>query len=272
MKRPLAYFLMILLASTLLASMMAISAMQDSSPTTAEDKVPTPPESFTNSLGIEFVYIKPGEFEMGSPFHERGRDKDEKQHRVKISKGFYLATTEMTQAQWNRLMGENRSKKQGDQLPVTHISWVEATAFCVKLGQRDSLNYRLPTEAEWEYACRAGSTGPFPKDTSLGKAGWYDGNSEEMTHEVGTKLANAWGLYDMQGNVWEWCQDWFDDYPSDTVVDPLGPSEGIYRLLRGGSWYSRPEHCRAAFRSRNNPELMSSGFDGFGFRLVLDPS
>ena len=202
--------------------------------------------------GITFILVEDGEFMMGSPSTEEGRNNDETQHLVKLTKPFYLGETEVTQAQWNKLMGSSPSKFTGDTLPVEHVSWNDCQEYLKKAGS----GYRLPTEAEWEYACRAGTKTRFhsgDSDSNLDSVAWYDKNSGDRTHAVAQKQANAWGFYDMHGNVWEWCEDWYGDYPQGVVEDPQGPSSGTDRVLRGGSWCGVPRSCRSAFRSRDVP-------------------
>jgi formylglycine-generating enzyme required for sulfatase activity len=214
-----------------------------------------PPLKITNSLGMEFVYVKPGSFMMGSPANESGRYDDETQHRVTLSKGFYMQTTEVTQGQWRAIMGSSPSKFSncGEDCPVEQVSWDDVQTFISKLNRKKGGNrYRLPTEAEWEYAARAGSTARFcygDDEGRLSEYAWYSGNSGDKTHPVAQKQPNAWGLYDMHGNVYEWCQDWYDkNYPSGNVTDPTGPSSGSLRVLCGGSWSSLAEFCRSAIR------------------------
>ena len=222
-----------------------------------------------NSLGMEFVYIQPGSFMMGSPSGESGRDSDEKQHRVTLTRGYYMQTTEVTQGQWERVMGSNpsRFKNYGSNCPVEKVSWEDCQQFIRKLnGMEGTSKYRLPTEAEWEYAARSGTTGAYAGD--LDAMAWYRNNSGSKTHAVGGKRPNAWGLYDMHGNVWEWCHDWYGDYSSGSVMDPTGPSSGSIRVLRGGSWYHYAKYCRSASRHDNSPD--HSGF-AIGFRLAFSP-
>ena len=211
------------------------------------------PVQITNSLGMKFNLIPPGEFAMGSPASEPGRYDDETQHQVKITKPFYLSVHEVTQAQYERVMGKNPSKYEGANKPVEDVSWNDAVAFFRKLN--DEVEYRLPTEAQWEYACRAGTTTAysFGDDVSqLGEYAWYSGNSSS-THPVGELKPNAWGLFDMHGNVFEWCQDWYGDYDSLKVVsDPTGPASGDLRVWRG------VQHSTGG-RPRCQPQLLPSG-------------
>ncbi len=214
-----------------------------------------------NSIGMEFVYIPPGDFMMGSD-----KENNEKPiHKVTISKGFWMGKTEVTQAQWEAVMGNNPSGfKNCPQCPVENVSWGDAQRFIVKLNaQNDGYKYRLPTEAEWEYAARAGTTGDYAGN--LDSMAWYGANSGNKTHPVGTKQANAWGLYDMHGNVWEWCQDWDGSYPSGTVTDPTGAASSSFRVIRGGGWFLDAVFLRSAVRTFDSP---SRRYDGLGFRVV----
>jgi formylglycine-generating enzyme required for sulfatase activity len=230
---------------------------------------------------MKLVYIPPGELTMGSPDSEKNREIDEgPQHKVRISKGFYMGIYEVTQAQCQAVMGSNPSSFQSDDLRVKPVSgygpasWNDAVEFCSRLSQKEGKGYRLPTEAEWEYACRAGSTTRFcygDRDKSLGDYAWYRNNSGGRIHPVGQKKPNAFGLYDMHGNVQEWCSDWYDaGYYSQSPVDnPKGPSTGLFRVLRGGDywWLRLPSPCRSASRDRNPPNACGSAI---GFRVVLD--
>jgi len=224
-----------------------------------------------NLLGMEFVHIKPGTFMMGSPSNELRRDSDERQHRVTLTKGFYMQTREVTQGEWKEVMGPNFSyfSNGGDNCPVENVSWDNVQGFIQELNQRaGGKKYRLPTEAEWEYACRAGSatTYCFGSDKSgLGEYAWYNNNSCEKTQPVGQKKPNAWGLYDMHGNIYEWCKDWKGEYPTYPVIDPTGPARGSFRVLRGGSWYCKAAPCRSANRCNGSP---GRGYRHLGFRLL----
>jgi len=233
-------------------------------------------KKFTNSIRMEFVLIPAGEFEMGSSRRERDRDEDERQHKVTISRPFYMQTTEVTQGHWKAVMGDNPSyfKDCGDDCPVENVSWDDCQEFIRRLNQMEGTDkYRLPTEAEWEYACRAASVTKFyfgHDDRKLGDYAWYVGNSGEQTHPVAQKEPNAWGLYDMYGNVWEWCQDWYKKkYPWRHVSDPKGPSSGSFPVSRGGSWYSHARYCRSAARFFVSPALRYS-YQGFRFVRELD--
>jgi len=229
-------------------------------------------ESFTNIIGMEFVLIPSGEFKMGRPRRGRFRDTDERQHKVTISRPFYIQTSELTQAQWEAVIGNNPShfKNCGEDCPVEGISWDDCQEFIRRLNQMEGTDkYRLPTEAEWEYACGAGNSTRFcfgDSDSQLGEYGWYVDNSGEQPHPVGQKEPNAWGLYDMHGNVWEWCQDWYKKkYPWRHTTDPKGPSHGLYRVTRGGGWFNEAMDCRSANRS-SSPDYYGNYM--IGFRLV----
>jgi formylglycine-generating enzyme required for sulfatase activity len=220
----------------------------------------------TNPLEMKFNLIPPGEFVMGSPESEADRSDIETQHLVKITKPFYLSAYEVTQQQYERVMGKNPSGRKGPTAPVEQVSWHDAVAFCSKLSKQEGVEYRLPTEAEWEYACRAGATTAysFGDDVSeLGEYAWHGRN----THPVGQLKPNAWGLYDMHGNVFEWCQDWYGPYKSLQVVsDPTGAASGSRRVLRGGAFYVLPLSVRAA--NRYNDRRPDYRVHGIGFRVA----
>jgi formylglycine-generating enzyme required for sulfatase activity len=224
----------------------------------------------TNSLGMAFSYIPAGTFVMGSPADESGRSEDETQHKVVLTKGFLMAATPVTQAQWEAVTGKHPSYFQGDNLPVEQVTYDEAVEFCRKLGIKEGKRYRLPTEAEWEYACRAGSTTSYDTGSdgsALGEAGWYDVNSGGQTHPVGQKKPNAWGLFDMHGNVWQWCSDWYGPYPDAELTDPRGAQTVRDRVLRGGSWRDPAERCRSA---RRRYSASDARYYSIGFRVVLE--
>ncbi|MBQ7188204.1 MAG: formylglycine-generating enzyme family protein [Kiritimatiellae bacterium] len=214
---------------------------------------------------MRFRWCPAGTFTMGSPESEDGRDGDETQHQVTLTRGFWLGETPVTQKQWKSVMGDNPSVFKGANLPVEEVSWNDCQEFIQKVNAALNCGARLPTEAEWEYACRAGTSGAYGGTGELDEMGWYDKNSGDKTHPVGQKKPNAWGLYDMHGNVWEWCSDWYGDYPSGSVTDPTGPSSGSSRVLRGGSWGCNARDCRSASRGRDYP-----GFRDYygGFRLL----
>jgi formylglycine-generating enzyme required for sulfatase activity len=221
---------------------------------------------------MEFVLIPAGEFDMGSPSSEQNRSGDEGPvHRVKISKPFYMGKFPVTQEQYKAIIGKNPSDFSGKNLPVESVSWADAVRFCRKLSSRENKTYRLPTEAEWEYACRAGTQARFcfgDDESSLDAYAWYADNSDYKTHPVGQKQANAFDLYDMHGNVREWCSDWYDEnyYSQSPSSDPQGPDTGSSRVLRGGSWFFNPRRCRSADRD-GLPPVCRSNLSGF--RVVL---
>jgi formylglycine-generating enzyme required for sulfatase activity len=237
------------------------------------------PKDFTNSIGMKFVWIAPGHFMMGSPATETGRGDDEIAHKVTLG-GFYLGVHTVTQEKWQTVMGNNPSELTGDKnLPVDSVSWQDALAFVRKLETRDKKRYRLPTEAEWEYACRAGTTTPFHFGETLSAAqANYNGNftygngkpgiSREKTVPVGALPPNAWGLHEMHGNLWQWCQDWHGGYQAGQVIDPQGPKTGKNRILRGGSWGSHPVFCRSANRNFSAPDART---EFYGFRVCFSP-
>jgi formylglycine-generating enzyme required for sulfatase activity len=222
-------------------------------------------------------WVPPGRYLMGSPSGENGRfDQEGPQHWVELSFGLWLAETPCTQGQWEAVMGSNPSHFTGEEKrPVEQVSWEDCQEFCKALNARcPSLGARLPTEAEWEYACRAGTgsayndgsacTQPEGHDPGLEKLAWFGANSEGTTHPVKEKQPNAWGLYDLHGNVWECCRDWYGPYAAQEQRDPVGPAEGQDRVFRGGSWSLRARHCRSAYR-RHSP---GDRWDDQGFRLA----
>jgi len=262
-------------------------------------------KEITNSIGMKLVLIPKGTFTMGEPIQggtfKMGQEQLE--HEVTISKDYYLGVYEVTQAQYEKVMGENPSYFQGDKAaerhpqtgrivkdgdgsnhPVERVSWYDAVKFCQRLSElpeekKAGRVYRLPTEAEWEYACRAGSKtyysfGDNPE--SLGDYAWFGENSNGQTHPVGKKKPNAWGLYDMHGNVWEWCSDRYSGrYPTGAVTDPVGPKEGSARVNRGGSWGGGAALCRSAHRHCSSPAFRIADhppYSHYGFRLALSPS
>lgn len=226
-----------------------------------------------------FRWCEPGTFLMGSPPDDpEGYEYEEGfQHKVTLTKGFWIADTTVTQALWQVVMGDNASRFKGDERPVENVSWLDAQTFIDKMnGLKAELKLRLSTEAQWEYACRAASTTPFfwgdQIDSSLvnfdGGRPYSDGNPSEYrqrTVDVKELPCNDWGLYQMHGNVWEWCQDRFADYLAEPLIDPKGPESIDSRVLRGGSWLGEGGSCRSASRDRRNPSYRS---DRIGFRLA----
>ena len=235
---------------------------------------------FTNSLGMEFVFVKPGTFLMGSPVEDFHRNSDEIQHRVTLTKGFYIQTSEVTQGQWKTIMGENPSQYSycGPDCPVEMISWNEAKKFISKLNMKEKTNrYRLPTEAEWEYACRAGTDTHFYFGNSLYTTqANYNGNHPlpgdprgrnlNRTVPVKSYPPNKFGIHDMHGNVYEWCEDWYGEYPHGHAIDPVGPKSGISKVSRGGGLSSYARRCRSANRTKHLPNYWSFYI---GMRLVF---
>ena len=210
------------------------------------------------------MWIPPGSFAMGSTNGESG---EKPVHEVTIREGFYMGKYEVTQAQWRQVMGTNPSKFEGDSLPVAKVSWNDVQEFIGKLNEmNDGFVYRLPSEAEWEYACRAGTTGDYAGD--LDSMAWYEDNSASQSHPVGQKQANAFGLYDMHGNMWEWCADaWHENYdgaPTDGSIWSSG-GDSSRRVLRGGSWFNDSNLCRSALRNRYAPAFR---LNNLGFRIV----
>lgn len=219
---------------------------------------------------MEMIWCAPGSFLMGSPKTEDGRFEDELQHPVKLTKGFWLGKYEVTQEQWTSVMGSNTSRFKGDKRPVDSVSWVDCQAFIRKVNGSLGGAARLPTEAEWEYACRAGSPAAVSGSGYLDEMAWYDKNSESQTHEVGKgKQPNEWGFYDMHGNVLEWCSDWFGKAEEQEAVDPKGPTMGSFRVLRGGCWFYFARDCRSAYRLKRAPDIRNCVN---GFRLACSPS
>ena len=247
----------------------------------------------SDTVSLDMIWIEPGTFIMGSPSDELGREDDEVQHEVTLTKGYWLGKYEVTQAQYEAVMGSNPSQYIGADLPVDTVNWSDAETFCALLTEQEretgrlprGYEYTLPTEAQWEYACRAGTTTALNsgKDLSdeeecseMDEVGWYWYNAGVESYDqglictrpVGQKEPNAWGLYDMHGNVYEWCLDWFGDYPTEAMIDPEGPETGKCRVNRGGGWTDRAGDCRSAFRGENFPD---STYNMLGFRVVLAP-
>jgi len=229
-------------------------------------------------LGLELIWVAPGTFTMGSPSDEESRNKAEgPQTRVTLTKGFWLGKTEVTQRQYEAVMGENPStfKNVGTNAPVERVSWIDAMAFCEKMNAREraagrlpeGFAYTLPTEAQWEFVARAGSTGAYPKD--LDEIAWYIKNSNQSSHPVAQKKPNKLGFYDLHGNIVEWCYDWYGNYPGGDVTDPKGPERGYYRIARGGSWRTEERTLRFAARSGGSAGRLDYTI---GFRLALSPA
>jgi formylglycine-generating enzyme required for sulfatase activity len=217
---------------------------------------------------------------MGSAKTEKHRNGNEHQHKVTLTKGVYMSVSLVTQEQWKEVMEKTPSMFAGEKhLPVDSVSWNDCQDFLKKLKEKDKRPYRLPTEAEWEYACRAGTTTPyhFGETISSKQANYIrevasdkDKKTPSLlkTTPVNSFPANAWGLHDMHGNVSQWCQDWYGDYPQKDVVDPKGPAQGTNRVLRGGSWYHAADYCRSACRSWGEPAQRNYNI---GVRLCFTP-
>jgi len=213
-----------------------------------------------DNLSINLAWIPPGRFMMG----------DKPSHRVVLTRGFWMATYPTTQAIWRSVIGSNPSYFKGNDHPMETISWDDCRVFCEELSRRTGHSIRLPTEAEWEYACRAGTGTTYHNgndESALRKVAWYSGNSGAKTQAVGSLPSNAWGLFDMLGNVAEWCDDYYGAYPVHEVTDPTGPPNGTTRVMRGGAWYGSADDCRCACRDWSSP---SDRNDGVGFRIVID--
>ncbi len=239
-----------------------------------------------NSLDMTFVLIPAGSFTMGSPADEQGRRSNEVEHKATISRPFYMQTTEVTVKQWRAIMGSPLffKKKEADDMPAASVSWDDCMEFLEKLNARNEGVYRLPTEAEWEYACRGGSSSVYGWGDAIDcSKAMYANNTlktPDCVKSVQSKALptdqpapgksyapNAWGLYDMPGNVWEWCQDWYGPYDKDSTVDPQGPRSGSERVRRGGSWYGTWQRCRCANRNFSHP---ANRYQTTGFRLVRE--
>ena len=213
---------------------------------------------------MDFIWCEPGKFEMGSPLDETGRFDNETRHTVTLTKGFWLGKCEVTQRQWESVMRNNHSRFKNPENPVENVSWHDCVTFIKRINSTLGGVARLPTEAEWEYACRAGTDAPVSGNGVLGDMAWYDFNSDNQTHEVGKNKPNAWGFYDMHGNVLEWCSDWFS-LPTSDAVDPKGPPSGSFKVLRGGCWFFYERDCRCAYRLKREPNLRNCIF---GFRVA----
>lgn len=234
------------------------------------------PQTLQNHLGMMFQLIEAGYYMMGSPQTEVGREADETHHLVVISRPFYIQTTQVTQKQWMPVMGKNVSHYLHPDLPVDSATWYDIQAYLTQLNRMGKERYRQPTEAEWEYCCRAGTTTAYccgNQPAKLGDYAWFGENAAEgyakgKTHRVATRLPNRWGLYDMHGNVWEWVADWYSGLPAEEQTNPVGPAKGKVKVIKGGRWASAAGSCRSASRSYLPPNETNPG--GVGFRLVLE--
>ena len=239
-------------------------------------------------LDLELIKCPAGSFMMGSPEDELGRAEklDEKLHSVIISKPFYIGQYEVTQSQYERIMGYNPSYFKGGNNPVESVNWFKAKMFCIKLNflyknyLPKGYRFDLPTEAQWEYACRAGTTTSLNSGKNItseinacenfDEVGWYDYNSHRQAHPVGQKKPNAWGIYDMHGNIMEWCNGFYGEYPKEEVIDPRGPNSGTYYISRGGCWNSDADRNRSASRGLFEDPYYCDGVTGF--RVAVVPS
>lgn len=266
------------------------------SQTPEEPKRSTPvdngrPRSFTNTVGTTLRLIPAGVFSMGSPeFSSDAHQSESPPHQVTISKAFYIGETELTQHQWKAVMGTSpwagkaahsdwngeSPVNEGPNYPATYIAWDDASDYCRRLSEKEGRNYRLPSEAEWEYACRGGSANAYSfgdSESLLPNYAWFDMNAklvgEDRAHLVRQKQSNGFGLCDMHGNVYEWCSDWYGEnyYVNSPLVDPKGPASGGNRVARGGSWRRAASSSRSASRGSNSPSLR---FSISGFRIVAD--
>ena len=253
-------------------------AVQEEAPKEASFAI-KPGENFTvPDLNLTMIWVEPGTFTMGSPTSEEGRNsRYETQHQVTLTKGFYLGKYELTQAQWEKVMGNNPSSVKGTNRPVENVSWNDAVAFCKKLTEMEKkagrvpqgMAYQLPTEAQWEYACRAGTTSVYSWGDSINSSNANYDKNVDVTTPVGKYPPNPWGFHDMHGNVWEWCADWYGTYPSGSVTNPEGPASGSSRIARGGSWGNSWAYLRSARRQYSTP---SGRGNNLGFRVGFLPS
>ena len=235
---------------------------------TVENSIET--TGFIEKYDIEMVFVEGGTFTMGAT-SEQGDDCNEEKpaHQVTVS-SFWISKYTITQAQWKAVMNHNPSFFDGDNLPVEMINWDDIHEFIRKLNEQTGNLYRLPTEAEWEFAARGGNKSKgfrYSGSDSIADVAWYEDNSEDKTHPVGIKVPNELGIYDMSGNVWEWCNDWFGDYPASPQINPKGPDTGSIRVLRGGGWSSRARVCRVAHRIILAPSFR---YSRSGLRLVKE--
>jgi formylglycine-generating enzyme required for sulfatase activity len=235
----------------------------------AAPAVAAPAKSVTSPTVGALIWVPPGRFTMGSPVTEAGRDDDEGEHQVTLTRGFYLMEHEVTQGEWAAVMGGNPSyySSCGATCPVENVSWEEAVAFAERLSAKEGVRYRLPTEAEWEYAARAGVRTLYSGGDEATAVGWVEANAGGQTHAVCGLARNAWGFCDLTGNVWEWVSDGYGPY-GGAATDPAGPSGVLYRVARGGSWDSAPALARVANRDRGAP---GARLHDLGFRLARVP-
>jgi formylglycine-generating enzyme required for sulfatase activity len=264
----------------LLAAVGSLAVAAAAEPKEADSKTKSRPKELTVDLGkgikLEMVLIPAGEFMMGSPDSDKdAQDGEKPQHRVRITRPFYLGKYLVTQEQWEAVMGNNPSIFKGPKNPVDNVSWNDCQVFLGRLNVKPGWHggkFVLPTEAQWEYACRAGSTTRYcfgDDEKQLGEYAWYNANSSVKTHPVGAKKANAWGIYDMHGNVVEFCQDWYAPYGTQVATDPSGPSTGSGRVSRGSGFGYLASQCRSSARGSVSP---GSSFFVFSFRVSQVPA
>lgn len=243
----------------------------------ADGPEPKVEEVKENSLGMRFILVEPGEFLMGSPVEEPHRFACEQQHLVRLTKAYWLGMEEVSVNQYKAVMGQPLRPTSDGNCPETCVSWFDAENFCRKLSQSEAeqaagRSYRLPTEAEWEYACRAGTRTVYSwgDDPNQGESyAWSQGNSASTIKRTGSRKPNPWGFYDLHGNAWEWCSDWYDDLPAEPVTDPKGPASGEFRVLRGGAFNSPVTYLRSATRVPLEPAGKQSRGINLGLRVVL---
>lgn len=278
--------------AALTASLILSCEAPEKKTSSPEDSSPTPVQIFpvesgakiaslTNSVDMSLLWCAQGAFAMGSPSTERFRMKDEAQIVVELRSGFWMGATEVTQAQWKTVMGDESNPSSfpvNGQHPVENVTWQAANAFCDRLTEREreagllpeGWAYGLPTEAQWEYACRAGTETSFAGE--IEEMAWHEENSFKSTHDAGQLAPNAWGFYDMHGNVWEWCRDYYDGKPYSDEIDPTGPAGGTEHVMRGGAWSVPVRFCRSAFRAFPGRLGSLEGLGTVGFRVVLEQS
>ena len=263
---------------TLSKETTAIQQSTVSQPTVVQQPVVQP--TVTNSdnisipvkdgIGIDMVRIEAGTFTMGATYEMKNPlDEEKPAHQVTLTNDYYIGKYEVTQALWKAVMGDNPSKFKGDNLPVEQVSWDDCQEFISKLNRITDKKFRLPTEAEWEYAARGGKKSrgyQYSGSNNLADVAWYEDNSGSKTHDVGSKQANELGIYDMSGNVLEWCQDWFDSYSSSSLLNPTGVNSGSKRVIRGGSWIFAARFCHSSYRDNSTPD---NRFSNLGLRLIL---
>ena len=239
----------------------------DQTPVTNVDNISIPVK---DGISIDMVRVEAGTFTMGATAEMKNTEDSEKPtHRVTLTNDYYIGKYEVTQALWQAVMGDDPSYFKGDNLPVEAVTWDDCQEFIGKLNRITGKTFRLPTEAEWEYAARGGNKSrgyQYSGSNNPSNVAWYDDNSGDKTHAVGTKQPNELGIYDMSGNVWEWCQDWYETYSSSSQVNPTGANSGSCRVVRGVSWYNNARNCRLSLRGSNTPDFRSSNL---GLRLVL---